>query len=640
MYIESQTMSQAFYRSATQSAHRAAQLFNPDLYPGETAEEISWTELLRRVEAMSSGLISLGLEKGDRIAIMAANSPYWTHADIATINCGGVLVTIYPTLSLHEASYIINDSASKMLFVGNEQILARIVPGLNQLPTVQKVIVLRSDYQSNDPRILSMADLMALGEKDWPKNEPVYESRWKNNQLDDWATILYTSGTTGQGKGVILTHRSMQQRMDGSLEYFSQVGHPLSESDVGLSFLPLSHIFDRACTQWAAIYVGCALAYADSTATILADMQKYNPTWFSCVPRLYEKIYMQFNMILSSNPTRKKIFDWAMRVGEKALAYRTDPEGYIDMRPIVDLKSRLPMGLRMQFMLADKLFAKVRELFGSRYRFSFSASAGIAPDLLRFFYVAGLPVLEGYGLTETCSAVTYNPMFGAKPGTIGPEANRSIARMAPDGELEISGAGLFIGYLNKPEDTAAAFTEDGWFRTGDLVLKDERGYYRIIDRKKAIICLAVGKNVAPAKIESLFATSIAVEQVFVIGDERTFITALIVPNYNYFIELFDKQGIPYDKSRLVYSNATGAPICVEVGEDFTAQPVLCEMVAEAVAQANQQLEEFETVKQYEIITRRFTEDNDELTPTQKTKKRVILEHYKDSIEEMYLRKKC
>lgn len=310
------------------------------------------------------------------------------------------------------------------------------------------------------------------------------------------------------------------------------------------------------------------------------------------------------------------------------------------MRPIVDLKSRLPMGLRMQFMLADKLFAKVRELFGSRYRFSFSASAGIAPDLLRFFYVAGLPVLEGYGLTETCSAVTYNPMFGAKPGTIGPEANRSIARMAPDGELEISGAGLFIGYLNKPEDTAAAFTEDGWFRTGDLVLKDERGYYRIIDRKKAIICLAVGKNVAPAKIESLFATSIAVEQVFVIGDERTFITALIVPNYNYFIELFDKQGIPYDKSRLVYSNATGAPICVEVGEDFTAQPVLCEMVAEAVAQANQQLEEFETVKQYEIITRRFTEDNDELTPTQKTKKRVILEHYKDSIEEMYLRKKC
>lgn len=304
-----------------------------------------------------------------------------------------------------------------------------------------------------------------------------------------------------------------------------------------------------------------------------------------------------------------------------------------------DLKSKLPLGLRIKYSIADKLFAKVRELFGNRMRFAFSASAGISPDLLKFFYIVGVPVLEGYGLTETTSAVTYNPMLAAKPGSVGPEANGSRVRLAPDGEIEVSGAGVFVGYLNKPEETKEVFTEDGWFKTGDIGVIDENGYYRIVDRKKAIICLAIGKNVAPAKIENLFATSIAVEQVFMIGDERNYMSALIVPNFAYFMELFDREGISYDKSKVVYAEINGAQICVEVGEDFINQPRLQEIIKQTVDEVNSRLEEFELIKQYTVIKRRFTEENGELTPTQKAKKRVIIEHYADVIEDMYQRKK-
>ncbi|MBO8159170.1 long-chain fatty acid--CoA ligase [Thermosyntropha sp.] len=639
MYKKGLTMSQAFYHTVNNFPNRTAQLFNSDLYNGDNGGRFTWKEMAERVELIGCALLSLGLERKERVAIMAKNSPYWTHTDVAVINCGGVLVTIYPTLSLSEISYIVNDSESRYLFVGDEQILNRVLPGLSEMSKLEKIIILDFKYESNHPKVMNLQELLDLGKKNWEKQKKVYDSRWQSNVLEDWATILYTSGTTGQGKGVILTHWSMSSRMDGTHDYFNASGHPLDENDTVLSFLPLSHIFDRGCSQWTAIWHGATIAYADSPSTLMQDLKKYNPTWFSCVPRLYERIYMQFQQQLDSSPTKKKLFDWALKVGEEAVKYRMDEYGRYNMTWEFDLKSRLPFGLRFKYMLADKLFAKVRELFGNRFRFAFSASAGIAPDLLKFFYIVGVPVLEGYGLSETCSAVTYNPMRAAKPGYVGPEANGSKVRLAPDGEIEVSGAGLFAGYLNKPEETAEAFTEDGWFKTGDIAVKDENGYYKIVDRKKAIICLATGKNVAPAKIESLFTTSIAVEQIFIIGDERKYISALIVPNFAYFMELFEKEGISYDKSKLIYSEVGGTQLCVEVGEDFVNQPLLKDMVEQAVKEANKQLEEFESIKQYTIIKRRFTEENGELTPTQKTKKRVVLQHYADVIEDMYERKK-
>ncbi|MGE5372665.1 MAG: AMP-dependent synthetase/ligase [Solirubrobacterales bacterium] len=629
------TMCEAFNHTANQFPDRIAQMFNPELYHGDGGGQFTWSQMRERVEAIAGGLLSLGIEPKERVAIMSPSSPYWTQADCATLDCGAVLVTIYPTLSLHEVDYIVNDSESRYLLIGNEQILARIKPGLDKMPTVQKVIMLDIQYESKDERIIGLTQLMEMGRAYMKDHAEVYEKRWKAIKLEDWATILYTSGTTGQGKGVVLSHKNASERMRGVYDYFKPFGMLVDENDLTLSFLPLSHIFDRGSCQWMAIWQGATIAYADNPSTILADMQKYNPTWFNCVPRLYEKIYITLNKQMADNPMKKKMFDWALKVGYEVLKYKTDKLGRVNMSPNFDVRTVLPPVLKFKYAIADKLFAKVRALFGNRFRFAFSASAGISPDLLRFFYVLGFPVLEGFGSTESFNACNLNPITACKPGYVGPPANGSVGRMAPDGEYEISGAGVFKEYLNKPEETAESFTEDGWFKTGDIVEMDVDGYYRIVDRKKAIICLYTGKNVAPAKIENLFATSAVVEQVFPVGDERNYMSALLVPDFNYFIELFDKQNVPYDKSKVKYSYATGAPMCVEVGDDFVQIPLLQELVAADVAQANSQLEEFEVVKAYAIIPRRFTEETDELTPTQKTKKRVIQKNWKETIESMY-----
>lgn len=629
------TVPQAFYHTCQRIPGRPAQRFNPQLYQGDHNGEYTYQELRIRVEDIACGLLELGIERQERVAIMAPSGPFWTQADMALSNLAAVSVTIYPTLSLGEVSYIINDSQSRYLFVHDEKLLKHVMAGISDMPSLQRIIVMNLDFYSQDERVIGLGQLIRMGQKSSDDTRKLYHERLNSVNLDDWYTILYTSGTTGRGKGVILTHWGAASRMNGVNEYFHRYGMDITEEDVTLCYLPLSHIFDRGSCQLMAIYNGACICYADNVGTLLDDMQKYNPTWINCVPRLYEKIYITFQQQMASSPIKKKLFDWALKVGKEALEYRSDGQGHYDMTPTLDLKSRLPLGLKLKFAIADKLFAKVRALFGSRFRFSFSASAGIAPDLLLFYYTLGLAVIEGYGSTESFNACILNPLTGCKPGFIGPEANGGLARVASDGELEISGAGIFQGYLNLPEETAESFTEDGWFKTGDLVVQDTDGYYRIVDRKKAIICLATGKNVAPAKIESLFSTSQVIEQVFAIGDERNYISLLIVPNFLNVIALYDRDNIPYDKSKLVYQDIAGINMCVQVGQDFVEQPYLQKLIAADVENANQRLEEFERIRKYTIITRRFTEETGELTPTQKTKKRVIVENYKSTIEAMY-----
>ena len=631
------TVCEAFYASADRLGDRIAQRFNPDLYSGETGS-YTWHEMKQRVEYLACGLLSLGINKQERVGILAATSPYWTHVDMAIANCGAVSVTIYPSLSLTEITYIVNDSQCRYLFLGSSELLERVLPGIGNMQSLQNIIILDNAYISDDPKILAMNDLIDLGKEYAETLFSKYEESWKGVDLKDWYTILYTSGTTGRGKGVILTHWSFSSRMSGVREYFRKCLLDITENDVTMSFLPMAHIFDRGSCQGMAIWQGAMITYADKPATVLADLQKYNPTWFNCVPRLYEKIYIQLKQAMAESAVKNALFNWAVAVGEKALAYKTDSFGRIDMSPSFDLLAKLPTGLRIKYMIADKLiFRKIRALFGSRFRFAFSASSGISPELLRFYYILGFPVIEGYGSTESCNACILNSLTACKPGYVGPPANGSLGRIAEDGELEISGAGLFAGYLNQPEEDKAVFTSDGWFKTGDIVTEDENGYFKIVDRKKAIICLTTGKNIAPAKIESMFGTSPYVEQIFVIGDERNCVTTLIVPNFTNLIALFEKEGIPYDKSKLVYSNFTGIPTCVEVGDDFIQNHRLKELVAQQVAQANSHLEEFENIRNFAIIKRRFTEETGELTPTQKTKKRVILGNYREAIDKLYMR---
>ena len=614
---------------------KEAQLFNADLYNGDSNGRMTWSEMKNRVDDIACGLMNLGLGKQDFVAIMSHSTPYWTHADMAISNCGAVSVTIYPTLSIKETSYILNDSKSRFVFVGAGDLVDLILPHFDEIPALEKIIVMDLAYTSSDERVMGLGELIKSGEDYKKRSYDEYLNRQESVTLEDIYTILYTSGTTGQGKGVMLSHWNVATRFSGVSEFFERYGMGLDENDVGLCFLPLSHIFERGSLQMMAIAKGATIAYADKPGTLMADIQKYNPSWFNCVPRLYEKIYMEFQRQLEGSAVKKKLFDWALKVGEQALEYRLDEKGTYNMSPDFDLVGKLPTGLKIKFLLADKLFAKVRALFGSKFKFSFSASAGISADLLKFYYTIGLAVCEGYGSTESFNACMLNPITNCKPGYVGINANGGWARVAPDGELEISGAGVFKTYLNKPEATAESFTGDGWFKTGDLVQVDENGYYKIVDRKKAIICTAIGKNIAPAKIESLFSTSPLVEQIFLIGDERNFISALITPNFAYFIDVFESQGVSYDKDSLLWSDATGIDICMGVGEDFISQPVLKEMIDKEVQKANQSLEHFEQIKQYTIIKDRFSEDNGQLTPTQKAKKRIIEDVYSGEIEKMY-----
>ncbi len=626
-----------FHQTCEKFPDRPALLFNAELgqYRGESKGEFTYREFQERAENIACGLMSLGFSKAEKAAIMAGSCAYWTHADMAIAAAGGVSVTIYPTLSLNETKYIINDSGSSYVFIGDNEILGRVLPGFDDMKSCKKIILFDMTYESNDERIIGLAELIKMG-MEWKKENPgAYEERWKSVSIDDIFTVLYTSGTSGQGKGVLLSHWCAISRLEGVVESFSRFDMTLTEEDRTLCFLPLSHVFDRGSCVLLAICRGSSIAFADKPGTLLEDMQKYNPTWINCVPRLYEKIYITFQQQMSESGLKKKLFDWAYSVGEKAVEYRRDENGCYNMNAELDLASKLPLGLRIKYKIADKLFSKVRALFGNRFRYSFSASAQIAPELLRFFYVLGFAVIEGYGSTESFNACILNPISACKPGYMGKNANGSFARVAEDGELEISGAGLFKGYLNKPEENEASFTEDGWFKTGDLVDVSDDGYYRIVDRKKAIICTAVGKNIAPAKLENLFSVSIVIEQKFFIGDERNFISALIVPNFNYFVDYFQKNNIAYDESALVWSEATGAKICMKVGEDFVGKEELKQLIDANIQEANSQLENFEQIKKYTILTERFSEDNGLITPTQKTKKKAIIEYFSDVIDNMY-----
>jgi len=639
--IELPTVTSRYLDNARTYGAKDFQLFNASLYNGDSNGKMTWGEAHDRVENYACGLMSIGMGKQEMAGIMAPSGPYWTHADLALACANGVSVAIYPTLSFKEASYIINDSGSRFLFLRGENVLEMMLAGFSEMPKLEKIIVMDREYKSNDPRVMGMGDLERAG-IEWKKdraNFEAYTARRDGVALDDIYTILYTSGTTGQGKGVVLTHHNCSARMLGVNEFFNYCGMGFKTEYTTLCFLPLAHIFDRGSCQGAAIYNGCTIAYADSPGTLLDDLQRYNPHWINCVPRLYEKIYIQLQQKMGESGLKRKLFDWALRVGEEVFMQRYDPEtDTYNMGHDFDITGNLPIGLKIKYKIADKLFAKVRALFGKNFKHSFSASASISPDLLKFFYIIGIRVSEGYGSTESFNACANMPLLACKPGSVGLASNGSRLRVSDIGELEISGAGIFRRYWNKPQETAEAFTADGWFKTGDKVEVDRFGYYKIVDRIKNIICLATGKNVAPAKIESQFATSPYIEQVFIIGDERAVISTLFVPSLTFFKEKFDNEGIDYDKSQVVVDTSSGAAIVVKVGPDFIEKGNIRGLIAEEVERANKELEEFERIKQYTILTERFTEQNGMLTPTQKTKKRIILDSYAREIEQMYARK--
>lgn len=632
---EMKPVSWHFYNSCGRFPDRTAQLFNAKLFSGDNKGRFTWAELQERVELIGCGLMSVGLNKGDRVAIMSESTPYWTHADMALACTGGVSVTIFPNLLNKEIVYIMNDSESRFIFVGNEELLDKMMASYNEIPKLDKVIVLDIQYKSTDSRIIGLGELIERGNKYRIEEFNKYVERKESISTDDWYTIIYTSGTTGPGKGVILTHFNCSSRMAGADEFMERYGMEINEKDITLCYLPLAHIFDRGSCQLSAIYHSSTIAYADNPGTFINDLKKYNPTWINCVPRLYEKMYLHLKYIMMQDPIKRRFISWALKTGYEVLEYRKDSFGCYNLHKDFDVTSKLGFILKLKFRIADKILAKIRSLFGNRFRYSFSATAAISPELLTFYYAIGVPVVEGYGLTESFNACILNPITACKPGFIGINACGGQTRVAPDGELEITGAGVFKEYLKKPELTDELFTKDGWYRTGDMVTVDELGYYKISDRKKSIICTDSGKNISPFKIVNLFSNSKYIDQILIVGDDRSYITALIVPDFNFFIDLFDKESVKYVKDQILWDDYGGFRTCIKVGDDFIVNSHLQELIREEVDRANIELENYERIKQFTILTERFTEMNGLLTHSQKVKKKEIVEKYSKEIDLMY-----
>ncbi len=561
---------------------------------------ISSRALAERVRRTAFGLAELGVKAGDRVAILSENRPEWAIADYACVTSALADVPLYPNLTPEQSAYIIRDSGTVAVFVSNAGQAAKIAAVRATCPTLRYVITF--DAARHDGADHTLAEIEARGATvDDEPRRTAYRAAANAVKPDDVATLIYTSGTTGDPKGVMLTHDNLWSNVMASA-----VQVPFKGSDVGLSFLPLSHIFERMSGHYLMFHVGCSIAYAESMDTVPADMQRVRPTIVLSVPRLYEKMYARvLENALAGGTVKKNIFFWARRVAEEWAN--------------VKLSGQEPAGaLAVKYAIAQKLvFSKVQARTGGRLRFFVSGGAPLAPEINKFFYAAGLVILEGYGLTETSPVIAVNTPEAFRIGTVGKPVPGSEVMIASDGEILTRGPHVMKGYYNRPEATSDAIDSEGWFHTGDIgEIRD--GFVAITDRKKDIIVTAGGKNIAPQPIENLIKTNKFVSQAVVIGDKRKFPVVLIVPNFDNLEKFAAAEKLSW----------TGHAQLIKL------PAVQTKMESEVLGQLTS-LARYELPKKVELLEHDFSIERGELTPTLKVKRRVIDKTYKDVIDHLY-----
>jgi long-chain acyl-CoA synthetase len=629
-YLTVQTFPELLHRNAAQFGSRRAQWWKTT---GSNTKSITYAQLSDIVRELSAGLMQLGLAKGDRTCIMAHTSPPWVWADYSILCGGAITVCIYPTVSPAEIRHIVNDSGARFIYVDDKENLHKITSVWKDMPSLEKIIFMKDEYTDADERVLSLGNLRALGRELLAKDPGAYEQRWQSVTLDDPMTIVYTSGTTGLPKGAVHTHRSINAACRRDLSVFS--ARPFTADDVCLSFLPLSHTYERECGHGCSMHAAITIAYTDPK-TLVDDFRLFRPTIFMSVPRLFERIYMTMQARTSNSPLKKAIFDYAMKTGLEMVEARSDANGFIDISEDTDITAGAPLLLKLRYKLVDKLlFSKVREMMGGRFRLAFSAAGSLPADLCKVFLAMGIRIYEGYGATETCNTININRVDKILPGSVGPVAPGVEGKIAEDGEWLVKGENIFIGYWNNPAATKEAFTPDGFYKTGDIVVMLAEGYLRIVDRKKGLMVLDTGKNVPSAKIEAKFSLSRYIEVVMPAGDNRKFVTALVVPNLDAFIRYFEEKGISYDKSALVFTEENGIRTCTRVGQDFIDQPELKALIDIDIQKANTELEDYERIKKYLVLARKLTVESGEMTPTLKVKRNEVLKHFSNEIEGLY-----
>ena len=592
---EPRTLAELFLRSARKHDLQNVLTYKRD---GEW-RRISSSELLNRAKNIAAGLHSLGLRKTDRAAILAPNSPEWTLADAGCQFAGVVDVPIYTTLSPSAVKYILNDSGAKVLFLEDRESYERIEDVFPFTPELRQIVFL--DEVASVPEAISLGDLEEQGRGELAADTGLVDRLSGEIKGSDVATLIYTSGTTSEPKGVMLTHTNVISNVIDAAEKFT-----FSGQDISLSVLPLSHIFERT-GMYVYIYFGMMVHYAESIEKVPDNLQEVRPTIFIGVPRIFEKVYAKAKLNAArSSRIKEKIFDWAMVIAREAALAKEHGKP-------------LSGPMRMQHSLADKLvYKKLREFFGGRLRFCITGGAAISDDIYLVFTGAGIPIMQGYGLTETSPVISSNNPSAGKLGTVGKPIRNVSVRIAADGEIEVIGPGVMLGYFNQDTATQEAFTEDGWFKTGDIGKLDADGFLTITDRKKELFKTSGGKYIAPSRIEQMISASRFVSQAVLVGNDRKFPAALIVPNF----EQLDS-----------YAKIKG--INVRSRSEYCSHPKIIDLFERQIEALTKELSRFETVKRFALIEREFTVEGGELTPTLKVKRRVIDEKYRHIIDRLY-----
>ncbi|HEX5707274.1 MAG TPA: long-chain fatty acid--CoA ligase [Pyrinomonadaceae bacterium] len=560
---------------------------------------LPWDAIETRVRAVALGLSALGIRAGDRVALLSENRPDWSIVDLAILSIGAVNVPIYTTQAPEQVRYILEDSGARLLFVSNRRVYRHARPEIEAVANLETVVFFDAEGVEEGPRVVLLTQLEQAGAEADRAEPEVFGRMIAAVSAEDLATIIYTSGTTGEPKGVMLTHANF---ISNVLAIESAL--PIYATDVSLSVLPLSHIFERVCF-YVFCWCGVSVYYAASFDVVGEYLREVRPTIMTAVPRLFEKVYHRIvQKGTSAGGYKEKLFRWALAVGQR----------YAELR---DKRLRVPPLLEMQQEFASRLvFSKWRDGVGGRLRYFVSGGAPLSPALSYAFLGAGINILQGYGMTETC-VVSANRPDDNRVGSVGLVFPGIRLAIDPEGEILVNGPNIMRGYYNKPEETESVFTPSGWFKTGDVGRLDEDGRLYITDRKKELFKLSNGKYVAPQLVESLIKQSAYVSQVVVVGAGRKQAAALVVPDWE------------------VLSGAMGGDGGRKRREELSRDPAVVRVVQKEVAQLTSGLADYERVRRVALIPDEFSIDGGELTPTLKVKRRVVDEKYGALIDRLY-----
>lgn len=593
--------------------------------------EISYKQVLDTADAISAYFLEMGIMKGDRLALIIENSVDWVYYDQGVQQIGAINVSVYPTLSESEIEYILNDSAAKTILAGNPFLFRKIIKIANNCPELQRIIPVFDDYEKYLPErglnagVISFSNLIEEGKNALERQAKKIEEARTAISSGDLTSLIYTSGTTGIPKGVMLTHYNFVQNVKFCLEQIPVI----NENDVFLSFLPLSHVFERTATYHVCCAVGSKIAFAQSLELLAKNMAEVKPTIMSCVPRLLERIHDKaMKNGTSAGGLKSKIFLWSIEKGQQ-------------YRKVQEAGKTPGLILSMEKSIAEKLvFSKIKEKTGGRLKFMLSGGAALPKNVGEFFGNLGIKILEGFGLTETSPVMAVTEYHRQVYGTVGriiPGIEVAIQDVdskkiltiqthntfdenfeCPEGEIIVRGHCVMKGYWNKPQETAEVIDQDGWFHTGDIG-RYFRGNLQITDRIKNMLVNAYGKNIYPTPVENTYLKSSKIEQIFLIGDKREYVTAILIPSKEVLQETFHLNEEFFQEK-----------------DSFIRDQKILDWLNEDIRKYSTELAKFERMKSFLVKRNPFSIEEGEITPTMKAKRKVIENKYSEDISEMYL----